>query len=177
MKLTTDKEELAESKVLILYILSKINKPITNLELLDLIQSITEMNYFYFQQFLIDLIENRYIIEFEQSKEKFYAITVSGRETIQLTLDMLPGTIKNKVDETINKTLKKIEDQESIYADFFPIKKDEFIICCGIKEDNKKIFEVQVFSSSRDNSIKIMENWKKNAITLYPKIVEMLNNN
>ena len=38
MKLNTNKEELAESKVLILYILSKINKPITNSELLDLVQ-------------------------------------------------------------------------------------------------------------------------------------------
>ena len=59
MKLTTDKEELAESKVLILYVLSKINKPVTNSELLDLIQSVEDMNYFYFQQFLIDLKENR----------------------------------------------------------------------------------------------------------------------
>ena len=175
MKLTTDKEELAESKVLILYVLSKINKPITNAELLDLIQSIVEMNYFYFQQFLIDLQENRYIIEFEQEKEKFYAITLSGRETIKLTIDMLPGSIKDKVDETLNKTLKNIEDKEAIYADFYPNKENEFMICCGIREENKKVFEVQIFSSSRDNSIKIMENWKKNAATIYPKIVEMLN--
>ena len=46
MKLNTDKEELAESKVLILYILSKINKTITNSELLELVESIEEMNYF-----------------------------------------------------------------------------------------------------------------------------------
>ncbi len=175
MKLPSDKEELAENKVLILYILSKINKPITNSELLDLIQSITDMNYFYFQQFLIDLIENKYIIEFEQSKVKFYAITQSGRETVTLTLDMLAGSIKGKIDETLKKTLKEIEETEAVYTDFFPIKQNEFMICCGIKEDNKKIFEVQVFSSSRDNSIRIMENWKKNATTLYPKIVEMLN--
>lgn len=175
MKLTTDKEELAENKVLILYILSKINKPITNAELLTLIQSIIDMNYFYYQQFLTDLIENKYIIEFEQEKEKNYAITNSGRETIKLTIDMLAGWIKDKVDETLQKTLKKIEDTDAVYADFFPTKKDEFMICCGIKENNKKIFEVQIYSSGRDNSIKIMDNWKKNAGTLYPKIVEMLN--
>ena len=48
MKLTGDKEELAESKVLILYVLSKINRPVTNSELLSLIESIDDMNYFYF---------------------------------------------------------------------------------------------------------------------------------
>ncbi len=175
MKLTTNKEELAESKVLILYILSKINKPVTNFELLDLIQSIEDMNYFYFQQFLADLKENRYLLEYEQEKQTYYAITMSGRETVKLTIDMLPGSIKDKVDGTLKDTIRKIEDEEAVYADFFPSKEDEFMIKCGIKEDTKKVFEVQVFSSSRENSIKIMENWKKNAVTIYPKIVEMLN--
>lgn len=175
MKLNTNKEQLAESKVLILYVLSNINRPVTNSELLNLIQSIEEMNYFYFQQFLIDLKENKYLIEYEQEKQKYYVITVSGRETVKLTIDMLPGVVKNKVDETLKGTMRKMEDEESIYADFFPSKEDEFMIKCGIKENNKKIFEVQVFSSSRDNSIKIIENWKKNAVTIYPKIIEMLN--
>ena len=175
MKLTTDKEELAESKVLILYVLSKINKPVTNSELLDLIQSIEDMNYFYFQQFLIDLKENRYLLEYEQEKQRFYAITMSGRETVRLTIDMLPGSIKDKVDETLKSTMKKIENEEAVYADFFPSKEDEFMICCGIRENNKKVFEVQVFSSSRDNSLKIIDNWKKNAGIIYPKVVEMLN--
>lgn len=175
MKLTGDKEELAESKVLILYVLSKINRPVTNSELLSLIESIDDMNYFYFQQFLVDLKENRYIIEYEQEKQRFYAITMSGRETVKLTIDMLPGSIKDKVDEKLKSILKKIENEEAIYADFVPSKEDEFMINCGIRENNKKVFEVQVFSSSRDNSIKIIENWKQNAVTIYPKIVELLN--
>ena len=175
MKLTGDKEELAESKVLILYVLSKINRPVTNSELLSLIESIDDMNYFYFQQFLIDLKENKYLLEYEQEKQKFYAITMAGRETVRLTIDMLPGSIKDKVDENLKNTMKKIENEEAIYADFFPSKEDEFMICCGIKENNKKVFEVKVFSSNRDNSLKIIDNWKKNAGTIYPKIVEMLN--
>lgn len=177
MKLNTDKEELAESKVLILYILSKIEKPITNTELLELVQSIEEMNYFYYQQFLIDLKENRYILEYVQEKQKYHVITKLGRETVKLTIDMLPGAIKDKVDENLKKTMKKIENEEAIYADFFPNKEDEILIKCGIKENSQKVFEVQVYSSSRDNAIKIIENWKKNATVIYPKMVEMLNKN
>ena len=46
--LSTDNKKLAENKLIILYILDKINKPIENEALLKLVLSITDMNYFYF---------------------------------------------------------------------------------------------------------------------------------
>lgn len=59
MKLGADNETLAENKVLILYLLSIIDKPVNNDSLYRLVLSIQDMNYFYFQQFLLDLIEDR----------------------------------------------------------------------------------------------------------------------
>lgn len=77
MKLASDNETLAENKVLILYILNKIDRPINNDELLQLVLSIEDMNYFYFQQFLLDLLENKYIEVKQESsiKEQIYCIT------------------------------------------------------------------------------------------------------
>ena len=60
MKLTQDGEVLAENKVLILYILNKLEEPITNDGLLRLVLSVMDMNYFYFQQFLLDLLLEQY---------------------------------------------------------------------------------------------------------------------
>ena len=61
MKLTSDNETLAEGKVIILYILNKLPNPVSNESLYKLVLSINDMNYFYFQQFLLDLINNKYI--------------------------------------------------------------------------------------------------------------------
>ena len=59
MKLTSDNETLAEGKVIILYILNKLPNPISNEGLYKLVLSINDMNYFYFQQFLLDLMDNK----------------------------------------------------------------------------------------------------------------------
>ena len=72
MKLATDNSTLAENKLLVLYILNKVGKPISQKALLELIVSITEMNYFYYQQFLLDLIENKYVISYEKDEEILY---------------------------------------------------------------------------------------------------------
>ena len=90
MKLTQDGEVLAENKVLILYILNKLENPITNDGLLRLVLSIMDMNYFYFQQFLLDLLDNQYITRFDQNGKYTYSITEKGQEALELTNDMLP---------------------------------------------------------------------------------------
>lgn len=59
MKLSADNDTLAENKVLILYLLSVIEKPINNDALYRLTLSIQDINYFYFEQFLLDLEEER----------------------------------------------------------------------------------------------------------------------
>ena len=50
MKSNSDKNNLAENKVLILYILNRIEKDITNDGLYKIISSVNGLNYFYFQQ-------------------------------------------------------------------------------------------------------------------------------
>ena len=72
MKLEIDSETLAEKKALILYILDKVSKPISNEALLKLTLSIDNMNYFYFQQFLLDLLDNKYIINYTKNEESFF---------------------------------------------------------------------------------------------------------
>ena len=84
MKLTSDSETLAEKKA---YILNKVSKPISNDALLKLVITIDNMNYFYFQQFLLDLLENKYIISFEQDGENLYELTDAGRQALELVSD------------------------------------------------------------------------------------------
>ena len=86
MKLTSDSETLAEKKALILYILDKVSKPISNDALLKLVISIDNMNYFYFQQFLLDLLENKYIINYTQDGESLYELTNEGKNALYLEL-------------------------------------------------------------------------------------------
>jgi len=90
VKLGADNETLAENKVLILYLLSVIDKPLNNDALYRLVLSIQDMNYFYFQQFLIDLEDNKYIMTYDKEGKEVYEITENGRNTLDLTLDMLP---------------------------------------------------------------------------------------
>ena len=120
MKLTSDNQTLAENKVLILYILNRVGKDISNNALLNLVLAVTDMNYFYFQQFLLDLIQNKYITSYEKDEHTFYMITDYGKETLSLTQDILPGIIKLRVDSNFKEELENFEHAHSVIAEYIP---------------------------------------------------------
>ena len=174
MKITSNNETLAENKVLILYILSNVQKPITNDALYSIILSATNLNYFYFQQFLLDLIEAKYIISYENENQTVYQITPKGKETLDLTIDILPGIIKLKVDTTFKTNIEHIENAESIVAEFNPKSETEYEVTCKIVENGETVFSIKTLAYSRDQAQNIVENWRKNAGELYPQLIDLM---
>ena len=174
MKLTSDNETLAENKVLILYILNKIGKPISNDSLLNLVLAVTDMNYFYFQQFLLDLLENGYIMNYYKDDHSFYDITNFGKETLELTQDILPGIIKLRVDSNFKNELETFENEHSVVAEYTPRSENYFDISCKIVEHNDTIFGVTTFAGSREQAKEIVDNWKNHADEIYPQILDIL---
>lgn len=51
-----------------------------------------------------------------------------------------------------------------------------FNVTCKIVEKNKTVFEVSTFAGSREQAKAISDNWKENAINIYPKIINLLTN-
>lgn len=177
MKLTSDSETLAEKKALILYILDKVSKPISNDALLKLTISIDNMNYFYFQQFLLDLLENRYIITYENDNHPMYELTKEGKEALALVKDIIPGITKFKVDNSFKDTLGQIQNEVSITSDFIPHSENDYSVECKITENNQVLFDLQVFAGTRQQAKAISDKWNKEAEELYPKIIEILTKN
>ena len=174
MKITSDNETLAENKVLILYILDTVNKPITNDALYSIVSNAIDLNYFYFQQFLLDLIEAKYVVCYTKETQDVYELTESGKNTLDLTLDILPGIIKLRVDTNLKTNMEMFENAQSVVAEYIPKSENEYEVQCKIVEDNEIIFEIKTFAYSREQAQNIVDNWKQNAILLYPQLIGLL---
>lgn len=177
IQLTKIDEKLADSKLLILYILQKINKPVSYKELLELVISTADMNYFDFQQFLIDLLEDKFILKYVQDDKEIIELTADGKNALDLTIDMLPGILKLNVDKKFKENFNKIKDELSVFAEYTPITENDFSVKCKIVENNATIFNLEVNAGSKENAKNIVNNWNKNANQIYPEILEILSRN
>lgn len=176
MAVSENNNKLAENKVLILYILDKINKDISDSSLFKIISSINDINYFYFGQTLNDLVETRLVDSYTKDKDTIYRITSEGKNALSLTKDILPGIVKLKADNIFKQELSSIEEESSVVAEYTPKNENDYKIKCKIVENNETIFEVSTFAGSRDNAKKIVDNWNQNANTIFPKILDLLLN-
>lgn len=176
MSLKSDNNTLAENKVLILYILNKLDKDIKEDDLFQIITSINEINYFYFKQVLTDLIDSKLVGSYTKEDEQVIRITTEGKNNFTLTQNILPGIMKLKADNIFEKEFHLIEQESSVIAEFIPKSENDYTVKCKIVENNETIFEVKTFAGSRDRAKHIVDNWNQNANTIYPKILDILLN-
>ena len=174
MNSNSDEQILAEDKILILYILKKVDKPLSHKELLELILTVADINYFYFQQFLSDLLEDNYITKYDEDDIELYELTEDGTQALELTLDLIPGITKLKIDSQFKESLDSIKDKFSISAEYNPISEKEFIVTCKIIEEHTTIFKLETYVGSKEQASNIVNNWNKNASEIYPKILNIL---
>ena len=168
------KEGLAENKVLILYLLNKLQDGIKSDNLYKIVSSANNMNYFYFQELLTDLIESNFVGSFTKDEDTIIKITSDGQNALSLTKSLLPGILKLKADNVFKEELSNIAEESSIITEYIPKDEKNYTVKCKIVEKNETVFEVSTFAGSRDRAKQISDNWKNNANNIYPKIMNLL---
>ena len=174
MKQDSDNQTtLAQDKIFILYILKKVGKPLSYKELLELILAVADINYFYFQQFLSDLLEDHYIATCPENPD-LYELTEDGSKSLALTLDLIPGIAKLKIDSQFKENFDSIQDKFSISAEYMPIPEKGFVVTCKIIENHVDIFKLETYVGSKEQASNLVNHWNKDATHIYPEILNLL---
>ena len=167
-------KEVVENKLILLYLIEKINVPVSNLQITKLILENKFMNYFLLQQFLNELVEGKFL-ETEASGEKaLYKITEPGKQSLGYFSGLIPSGIKGRIDNSISAIKKNIRNETLITADFMPESENEFIASCKVGEDNFTLMEISVTVGTRNDARTICNNWKNHTRDIYAEIINIL---
>ncbi len=172
-------KSLAQDKVLILYVLNNVKNNITESDLFKLISPVNNINYFYFKQILADLVDSKLVQTYTKEddtndKPILYELSNDGKNSLNLTIDVLPGLVKLKIDTILKNEVRNLINEDSIITEYIPENEHSYTVKCKIVENNKTIFEVRTFAGSNENAKIIADNWKENASNIYPKILDLL---
>lgn len=169
--------ELAENKLILLYIIDKLNMPLTNTHLTKFVLENKFMNYFLLQQYLNEMCDNNLLACSMTDGKNAYTITESGKQTLEYLLNIIPQGIKNLLDSQLGATKKDIRNETRITADYVPGKENEFIVDCKVDEEDFSLIQLKVTVGTKTDARSICENWKKHSQEIYAELIEIITRN
>lgn len=169
-----DTLELAENKLLLLYILKKIGIPVSNNKLTQIILENNFINYFILQQYIDELLNSKFILHVDPKNDHRMAITKKGRKVLNLFQNMISKEKIETVDEYFKKHMGKILKHISINADYTSQEKNKFIVELDASGDSIDLVSIKLLVDSDEKAAEICENWKSNYSVIYRNIMKML---
>lgn len=166
--------QLAENKMILLYIIEKINMPVSNLQITKLILESNFMNYFYLQQSLNELCEDKHLSRSTLNEKAYYTLTANGKQALEYFQGIIPGGIRSRIDSSIASLRKKIKNETRIVADFIPDSENQYVVNCRVHEDDFTLIDLKISVGTRHDAHTICSNWKDHTQEIYAEIIESL---
>ncbi len=163
-------------KLTILYILKKMEIPLTKEQLTDFILHMDIMDFFTISQYLIELTEINFIQYLDSVDPEIYLIGTNGSQALSIFKERLPTSFCEKIDIQINKYKVKYAKSRELDAEY-KLKKDsnnEFIISLMLKDSGEPLLNLELVVFSQATAKQICTNWKNDAPAYYTKIIEIL---
>lgn len=170
-----DMTELAENKLLLLYIFCELDIPVSNSQITQIVLENNLINYFSLQQYLSELTESGFLKNDKRDNHTLLIITPTGKETLRFFINRVPEKKKELIDEYIKSCDLKAKNKVEALSDFVPDGKDSFVVSLKILNDSNTDLEIRIPVSSREEARRICNLWKKKYAEVHSSIKEKLN--
>ncbi|WP_040212028.1 DUF4364 family protein [Clostridium polynesiense] len=166
--------ELAENKLILLYIIKKIKYPISNTQLTEIVLENNLMNYFILQQYLTELISSGFMVSVENDSKINISISDIGERVLDLFIQRISPFKIQIIDEYIQNKLEKIKKEQTITADYTISENNTFIVDLKALEDTFIIMDLKMSVASKKQAQELCRKWKNNSSEIYNKIIKSL---
>ena len=169
----------AENKLLLLYLINRMEFPMSRAQVTDFVSGADFMDYYTLQQTLAVMVEGGLLDATEENaldnNTTRYVVTDEGLINLEYFEKHIPWSRRQAIDRYINDNRGKIKKDYENTATYFPnVENDEFRVKCGVYEDKRALLELFVSVDTREQAKLIQSNWRANASVLYQRIIEAL---
>ena len=162
-------------KLIILYMLNKINFPMSNTQISEFILGKEYTNYFNLQQIISELIESEFLkITENTQKATIYEITPQGKETLNYFSGKLSNSIKEDINAYLAENKYDIKKESSISADYYKSTSGDYEAHLVAKERNNNMIELTLSVPTKEVASAICDNWQKKSQEIYQYLVNQL---
>lgn len=167
-------EALTQYKLTILYMLDKVDFPLTNTQISNFMLDKDYTTYFTVQQAISELIDAELLRSESTHNNTHYYITPAGKETLSYFPDKISDGIKRDVIDYLTEHKIELRQEISIIADYYKTTSQEFAARCQLKEHGRRLIDLTIAAKSKPEAEAICSNWKLQHEDVYGYLMNLL---
>ncbi len=167
-------ESLTLYKLIVLYMLDKVNFPLTETQITDFILVKEYTTYFSLRQAISELIDADLVKVETFRNSSHYHITEEGRNTLEYFGNKISPTIVVEINEYLKTNQYSLLDEVSTTADYYKTTNNDYAVECKVKEKHADLISLTLSVPTKDQANAICNNWKLESQEVYSYLMDKL---
>ena len=164
-----------EHKMIILYLIDKMDIPMSNSQICQFALDGQYMHYYNAQQYLEEMVETEYLDSSEDNNTTRYSITDEGQRVLELFSMYITNNVRNKIAKYVSENRNKVKSDYEITANhFYDHETKEYFVKLSVYDDEIRLMDISLSVVSREQALFICNHWKSDAGELYAQMINML---
>jgi hypothetical protein len=159
--------KVPESKLIILYMFATISSKLSELQAIKYLTTNKWANYFDVKQHLCDLSSSNLLSVQDTPNGRYYAITDSGRESIEIFHKEILFSVRKSIDAFCLDNDDTIRLESGLFSDYIKLSDDEYRVNLKVLDDLRTSFELNIIVYSKREAEMLMNNWVTRATDIY----------
>lgn len=161
-------------KLIILFLLDKVDFPLTNAQISNVILNLNYTNYFNVQYSVSDLLDTEFISSEKIGNKTYYKITATGSETLSFFHSKISPDIQEELTAYLKENQFSLRDEVSTLSEYFETKDKNYIVRLRVIEQGEAIIDLNISVPSKEDAESICNNWREKSQQVYANILTNL---
>lgn len=161
-------------KLIILYMLGRVDFPLTKSQIGDFILEKEYTNFLTLQQVIGELTDAGLITAQSIRNRTHLSITKEGRETLNFFENQISSGIKEDVADFFQKNEIQLRNEVSILSDYYKSTSGEYEAHLTAKDKGVNLIDITISVPSKETASVICDNWQRKNQDIYQYLISQL---
>ena len=158
-------------KLIVLYMLNRVNFPMTKAQIGDFILDHEYTNFLTLQQVISELIDANMITAQSIRNRTHLSITKDGQDTLEFFKNRISEAIIEEIDKYFQENEMEMRNEVSVLSDYYKATTGEYEAHLIARDKDVNLVEITISVPSEEGAASICENWEKKNQEIYQYLV------
>lgn len=161
-------------KLIVLYMLDRVNFPLTKAQVMDYILEKGYTNFLTLQQAISDLIDADMLKAKSIRNRTHLEITDEGKETLDFFQNRISAQIKEDIDKYFRENQFELKNEVSIISNYYKATSGEYEANLIIREKKINLINITMSVPTEELASSICDKWEGASQEIYADLVDKL---